>query len=65
MVSFNLKKTTRDTVLFLFGLSIGFHEVFIYNGPTERVYVLTFAATLLGLPFLINSDQKKADDEDA
>lgn len=54
---------TRDSILFLGGLAMLYHETVVTEG--ERPFILAAAIAMLGLPPLIWQDQKRQEKEEA
>lgn len=51
-------RLTRDALLFALG-ALGFlHELFFTMGETERPFILTISAAMMGLPLILRAEDR-------
>lgn len=51
-------RLTRDALLFILGATGFLHELFFTTGETERPFILTLSAALMGLPVILRAEDK-------
>ena len=53
-------KLTRDAILFVLGATGFLHELF-FPATTDRPFILTVSAALMGLPLILRAEESTRD----